>query len=160
MVTCEVNNRHYWRDPPALSRAALFRAATIKLLRRKTIIVSTQSHETALLVEAYCRNATVKRRRAVQKRLQAIARDPAGLSAFAGPIDVEAWNLAYCEREMAADKDHAGGYPPTAASHAVASGGKNEASALPTAIATTSPASNTLKLIGQRLRRTALSRIS
>jgi hypothetical protein len=38
----------------------------------------------------------------------------------AGPVDVEAWSSAYREREMAADKDHAGGYPPTVASHAIA----------------------------------------
>lgn len=48
---------------------------------------------------------------------------------------------------MAADKDHAGGYPPIIASHAIA-GEQNGVSALPVAIATTSPASDTLKLIG------------
>jgi len=40
--------------------------------------------------------------------------------AMPAPVDVEAWSSAYREREMAADKDHAGGYPPTVASHAIA----------------------------------------
>jgi hypothetical protein len=43
------------------------------LLRGKTIIVSTQSRETALLVEAYGRNATVKRPRAVHKLIRELS---------------------------------------------------------------------------------------